>query len=142
MTEAQIHFHYELEGFRLDNSPKYINWFLDVAQQEGKELSILNYIFCSDEYLLKINIDYLGHNYYTDILSFPLKEDPIEGDIFISVDRVKDNAQTYETSFDEELKRVMIHGLLHFFGYDDHEEEDIKVMREKEAFYLERFITL
>ena len=91
---------------------------------------------------MQINKDYLVHDYYTDIISFPLKEDPIEGDIYISIDRVKENAQDFNVEFEEELKRVMIHGLLHFFGYDDHEEADIKTMREKEAFYLNQFKTL
>ena len=131
MTDSQIYFHSEVDDFNLVNPEKYILWFKDAAELEKKKLSLLNFVFCNDEYLVQINRDYLGHDYYTDIISFPLKEDPIEGDIFISIDRIRENAQEYNVTFEEELKRVMIHGLLHFFGYDDHEDAAIKTMREK-----------
>jgi len=137
MIQSEINFHYELEDFILEREDSFRKWLIDVSLSEKKELKILNYIFCSDEYLLKMNKDFLNHDYYTDILSFPLKEDPIEGDIFISVDRVKENADTFSLPFQTELKRVMVHGLLHFLGYNDHDEKDIELMRSKEDFYME-----
>jgi probable rRNA maturation factor len=136
MTVPEINFHLETEDFTLEKEDERARWLMDVCQKEEKELAVLNYIFCSDEYLLDINRKYLDHDYYTDIISFPLKKDPIEGDIFISVDRVRENALKYGVAFDLELARVMVHGLLHFMGYDDHSEEDVKIMREKENEYI------
>lgn len=136
MTSPKINFHFEIEGFSLENEDVRVKWLMNVCHREAKELTVLNYIFCSDEYLLDINRKYLDHDYYTDIISFPLKTDPIEGDIFISVDRVRENALEFGVEFDLELARVMVHGLLHFMGYDDHSEEDIAIMRAKENEYI------
>ena len=124
--------------FKLKNPSRIAEWLREVGKEEQKEIAILNYIFCSDEYLLDINRKYLQHDYYTDIISFPLKEEPVEGDIFISVDRVRENAKEFNSSFDMELMRVMVHGLLHFLGYDDHNDDDIRRIRRKEDHYLER----
>jgi rRNA maturation RNase YbeY len=137
-TPPEINYHYEIDGFKLKNPSRIAEWLREVGKEEQKEIAILNYIFCSDEYLLDINRKYLQHDYYTDIISFPLKEDPVEGDIFISVDRVRENAKVFNSSFDMELMRVMVHGLLHFLGYDDHNEDDISRIRGKEDHYLER----
>lgn len=137
MSQATIHFHLEkkeIEPFDQEGTKK---WLDRVISEENKSVALLNYILCSDEYLLEINKQYLDHDYYTDIISFPLKEDPIEGDIYISVDRVRENAMEFGATFQKELHRVMVHGLLHFIGYDDHAEEDIVIMREKEEHYLE-----
>ena len=112
-----------------------------VLANENRTLGEVNYIFCSDDYLLNINKQYLNHDYYTDVISFDYSEDGIiSGDIFISVDTVKDNAKEYEVEFKKELARVMVHGVLHFIGYKDKTEEDAKLMRQKENQYLPLFI--
>ena len=112
-----------------------------VLSNENRTLGEINYIFCSDEYLLNINKQYLNHDYYTDVISFDYSEDNIiSGDIFISVDTVKDNAKEYDVEFEKELARVMVHGVLHFIGYKDKTDEDAKQMRQKENQYLPLFI--
>lgn len=112
-----------------------------VLSNENRTLGEINYIFCSDEYLLNINKQYLNHDYYTDVISFDYSEDDIiSGDIFISVDTVKDNAKEYDVEFEKELARVMVHGVLHFIGYKDKTDEDAKQMRQKENQYLPLFI--
>jgi len=111
-----------------------------LVSNENKKMGEVNYIFCSDDYLLNINRQYLNHDYYTDVISFDYCEDDvISGDIFISVDTVRDNAQEYKVEFIKELERVMIHGVLHFVGYKDKTDEDSKVMRQKENQYLSLF---
>ena len=108
-------------------------WLRCVAEREQCRLGDLNIIFCSDPYLLNINLQYLGHDYYTDIITFDYSEKPVvSGDLFISVDTVRDNASFYGAGFDEELHRVIVHGLLHLIGYDDHTDADIAQMRLKE----------
>ena len=112
-------------------------WLKFVAESESKRLGDIAIIFCSDHYILDVNIKYLQHDYYTDIITFDYCEgDKLSGDLFVSVDTVRENAVSYGTSFEEELHRVMIHGLLHLIGYDDHSEADRKVMRSKEDYYL------
>ncbi|MEZ5007278.1 MAG: rRNA maturation RNase YbeY [Chitinophagales bacterium] len=112
----------------------YKKWISKVVDLEGYELSELSYIFCSDEYLLNINKEYLNHDYYTDIITFDNSEEDnlIAGDIFVSIDRVEENATELNVSFENELKRVIIHGVLHLCGYGDKSEEEEKLMREKE----------
>ena len=112
-------------------------WLKFVAESEAKRLGAISVIFCSDNYILDININYLKHDYYTDIITFDYCEgDRLSGDLFISVDSVRENAAFYGTEFADELNRVIVHGLLHLIGYDDHSEEDIAVMRAKENYYL------
>ena len=112
-----------------------------VLSNENRTLGEINYIFCSDEYLLNINKQYLKHDYYTDVIYFDYSEENIiSGDIFISVDTVKDNAKEYDVEFEKELARVMVHGVLHFIGYKDKTDEDAKQMRQKENQYLPLFI--
>ena len=124
---------FQYTGRRLTN-----NWLKAVAKRESCRLGDINIIFCSDPYLLKINLQYLGHDYYTDIITFDYSEKPVvSGDLFISIDCVRDNASFYGVPFEEELHRVIVHGLLHLIGYDDHSEEDIAVMRSKENSSLE-----
>ncbi|HQW03710.1 MAG TPA: rRNA maturation RNase YbeY, partial [Saprospiraceae bacterium] len=91
-----------------------------------------------DEFLLEINRNHLDHDYYTDIITFPLNDNPLIAEIYISIDRVQENATGLNIPFEDELHRVMIHGVLHLCGYDDHEEEDIRVIRKKEEFYLKK----
>ena len=112
-------------------------WLKFVAESEAKRLGDISVIFCSDNYILDVNIKYLNHDYYTDIITFDYCEgNKLSGDLFISVDSVRENAAFYGTEFADELNRVIVHGLLHLIGYDDHTEEDIAVMRAKENYYL------
>ena len=112
-------------------------WLKIVAESEGKRLGEVSVIFCSDKYILDINIKYLQHDYYTDIITFDYCEGSrLSGDLFISIDSVRGNASFYGVEFADELNRVIVHGLLHLIGYDDHTPEDIAVMRAKENFYL------
>ncbi len=112
-------------------------WLKFVAGSEAKRLGDISVIFCSDNYILDVNIKYLQHDYYTDIITFDYCEgDTLSGDLFISIDSVRENASFYGTEFADELNRVIVHGLLHLIGYDDHSDEDIAVMRSKENYYL------
>lgn len=112
-------------------------WLKFVAESEAKRLGDISIIFCSDNYILDVNIKYLKHDYYTDIITFDYCEgNRLSGDLFISVDSVRENAAFYGTEFVDELNRVIVHGVLHLIGYDDHSEEDIAVMRSKENYYL------
>ena len=133
-----ITFFYEDIGFRLRSSPLTRAWIRKVIKAENKRLGELNYIFCSDEFLLGINRQYLEHDTLTDIITFDNSEEPdrIEGDIFISIDRVTENANKFNTSFPKELHRVMIHGALHLIGYNDKTPSQKKQMRKKEDSYL------
>lgn len=112
-------------------------WLKLVAESEIRRLGDISIIFCSDHYILDINIKYLQHDYFTDIITFDYCEgNKLNGDLFISIDSVRENASFYGTEFADELNRVIVHGVLHLIGYDDHTEEDIKVMRSKENYYL------
>lgn len=118
---------------RLSNN----RWLKFVAGSELKNLGDVNIIFCSDNYILDVNMKYLQHDYFTDIITFDYCEGKvISGDLFISIDSVRENALFYKTEFVDELNRVIVHGILHLAGYDDHSDEDIKVMRSKEDYYL------
>ena len=113
-------------------------WLKMVSESEICRLGDINIIFCSDPYILGINLQYLGHDYFTDIITFDYSEKPvISGDLFISVDSVRENAAFYGTEFNEELHRVIVHGILHLIGYDDHTDADTAVMRQKENYYLQ-----
>ncbi|CAA7386346.1 rRNA maturation RNase YbeY [Chryseobacterium fistulae] len=133
-----IHFFYE-------NLPQSVNtdykkWLEDIILSEEKKLGEINYIFCDDEYLLKINQDYLQHDYYTDIITFDyVKGKTISGEIFVSLQRISDNASTLSKEYEEELRRVLAHGILHLSGYKDKTEEEEQVMRSKEDFYLAKY---
>ena len=109
-------------------------WIGEVVEKYGKTVGELYYYFCSDEKLLEINRERLGHDFYTDIVTFPLTdcETVLSSEFCISVDRIKENAEIFGRSFESELHRVIIHGVLHLIGFDDHTEEDVKEMREKE----------
>ena len=125
--------------FKLDNEEDVSSWILKTFQLENITKSItLTVIFCSDEALLDINQTFLNHDYYTDIITFPIEEDDenLEAELYISVDRVKDNAKNLSKNFKNELHRVIIHGVLHLCSYPDKSEEEAKIMRSKEDFYL------
>lgn len=114
-------------------------WLKAVSEEEGRRLGQISVIFCSDPYLLEINRKYLGHDYYTDIITFDYSEgDTISGDLFISVDTVRSNAEYYSADFKDELDRVIVHGVLHLIGYDDHTDEQTAEMRARENYYLVR----
>ncbi|PIB37009.1 rRNA maturation RNase YbeY [Reichenbachiella sp. 5M10] len=134
----EIHFFYEDTDFTISKEATLQDWIHHCIQNEGYELTSINYIFCSDEYLRQVNIDYLDHDYYTDIITFDNSEEEkhVESDIFISIDRVRENAQQQDTAFETELKRVLIHGVLHLVGYNDKTESQKMEMREKENAYL------
>jgi len=131
MPESII-FHSEDIEFELDQQEQTKRWITEVIERENGKLHFLNYIFCSDAYLLKLNQDYLQHDTLTDIITFPYREDVIESDIFISIERVKENADLLNTSFREELMRVIIHGVLHLLGFPDKTKEEKELMRKKE----------
>ena len=112
-------------------------WLRLVAESEIRRIGNISIIFCSDNYILDVNQKYLQHDYFTDIITFDYCEgDKLSGDLFISVDTVRDNAVEYGTEFNDELNRVIVHGVLHLIGYDDHCDEDIAEMRSKENYYL------
>ena len=134
-----INFFSEDIDFTLKTEDQIIAWLQRIAEAENSSIEEISYVFCSDNYLLRINQEYLDHDYYTDIITFDNRdkpEDPIESDIFISIDRVTENASDQNVSFELELKRVLAHGLLHLIGYNDKTEEEQQLMREKEEAYL------
>lgn len=130
---------YFCEDIKFEFKNRLLNnkWLRLVAESEIKKLGDINIIFCSDNYILDVNMKYLQHDYFTDIITFDYCEgDVISGDLFISIDSVKENSVFYNTEFADELNRVMVHGVLHLIGYNDHCDEDIKLMRSKEDYYL------
>lgn len=132
-----ISFHSEDVDFQLENEQQIIDWIKNTIQQEAKSATEISYIFCTDEYLYQMNLEYLNHDTYTDIITFDYTEKSVvSGDIFISIDRVKENAIKFKTTFKNELSRVIIHGVLHLLGYKDKTPEQKQVMRSKEDFYL------
>jgi rRNA maturation RNase YbeY len=131
-----IAYNNEIE-FELEFSDKVSTWISNVIVNEDCEEGEINYIFCSDEDLLKKNIKFLNHNTLTDIISFDYTMGKlISGDIFISIDRVRENAKTFKVSFSDELNRVMVHGILHYCDYRDKSKEEKELMRSKEDYYL------
>jgi probable rRNA maturation factor len=134
-----ISFNYETD-FELDNETQYEDWISRIIESEGFDEGEINYIFCDDEYLHKINVEYLDHDTLTDIISFDYTVgNLIQGDIFVSVERVKDNANDFNVSFEEELKRVLSHGVLHYCGYIDKSPKDEVLMRSKEEEKMQMF---
>lgn len=132
-----IHYLEEDRREKSFNRSKVRNWLMDVIGEEGKKAGVVNFIFCSDEYLSKVNMEFLKRDYYTDVISFDYSEgDRISGDIMISVDRIKENAENLGVSYTEELKRIMVHGLLHLIGYDDATDDLRADMSRREDFYL------
>lgn len=130
---SKIAFFYEDTNFILPNIQQTKAWIKAILKSEQFQLEHINYIFCSDKYLHSLNYEYLNHDTLTDIITFDYTEEyKIEGDIYISVDRVGENSASFKTSFDQEIKRVMAHGLLHMMGYSDKTDEDKTLMREKE----------
>ena len=131
-----ILFHSETK-FQLKQKAKVKSWIKKAFAKEGKTIKDINFVFCDDRFLNEKNKTYFGHDSFTDIITFDYSEkDLISGDIFISIDRVKENASLFNTSFENELSRVIIHGILHLLGYKDKSEKEKKIIRAKEDFYL------
>ena len=127
-----INFHYEID-FQLEDEALYSNWISSVILSENKGEGEINYVFCDDEYLHKINVEYLDHDTLTDIISFDYSEgNLLQGDVFISIERVRENALDFSVNFEDELRRVLIHGILHYCGYKDKTQEEESMMRRKE----------
>ena len=134
-----ISFNYETD-FELENEAQYKDWISRIIESEGFDEGEINYIFCDDEYLHKINVEYLDHDTLTDIISFDYTVgNVLQGDIFISIERVRDNANDFNVSFEEELKRVLSHGVLHYCGYKDKSPKDEALMRSKEEEKMQMF---
>jgi rRNA maturation RNase YbeY len=127
-----ISFNYEID-FNLENEIEYSSWISEVIISESKNEGEINYIFCDDAFLVEMNVQYLNHDTLTDIISFDYSiGNELHGDVFISLERVRENADEFNVSFLEELKRVMAHGILHYCGYKDKNEKDEFIMRQKE----------
>ncbi len=134
-----INFYYESK-FKLENEEEYTNWIIRVIESEDKKLGELSYVFCSDDFLYELNKKYLEHSTFTDIISFDYSEaGNLAGEIYISIERVKENALEYKEEFITELLRVMAHGVLHLAGYKDKKEQDKKLMRVKENEKIQMF---
>ena len=134
---GSVHFESGKKDFKLKKPRKTREWINKVAKSEGRRLGSLNYVFCSDDFLLSLNVRYLNHDTFTDIITFDYSsQEELEGEIYISVDRVEENAPKYATTFEDELHRVIIHGLLHLMGYRDNTQGEKVIMRKKEEAYL------
>lgn len=134
-------FHTADKQLKLKNKTALKEFIASIFDHENQPLKKLDYVFCSDEYLLQMNKDFLQHDYYTDIITFPLsdKHQPIAGEVYISLDRVNDNASQHNVSVLDETLRVLFHGALHLCGYGDKSKNEIKAMRAKEDFYINLF---
>ena len=133
-----VRYYQEDKQYELKQKMRNNRWLKTVAGSEMRRLGAVNIIFCSDNYILDVNVRYLGHDYFTDIITFDYCEkDILSGDLFISIDSVRENALYYGVPFEDELDRVMVHGLLHLIGYDDHTPEQQAEMRAKEDYYLQ-----
>ena len=134
---------YSENDFVINNQEQLIKWIVAVVESEGFNLGDVNFIFCNDDYLHKINVEFLNHDTLTDVISFDYSVGKVlQGDIYISTERVADNAKDYRVSFDNEIKRVMIHGILHYCGYQDKTTVQTDLMRSKENHYLELLSTI
>lgn len=133
-----IHFFSEDLNYRLRNIKRIRQWILHTIEKEGEELDTINYIFTTDQYLHKINVDYLNHDTFTDIITFEYnaEEEPILSDIYISLDRCKENAKELNIPLTTEIHRILIHGVLHLLGYKDKNKKDKELMTSKEDYYL------
>ncbi|MCU7550955.1 rRNA maturation RNase YbeY [Chitinophagaceae bacterium LB-8] len=141
MQNKKVSFHYLDVKFFFKNRETVKQFILELFKREGKKVDTVNYIFCTDEYLIDLNMEYLNHDTYTDIITFFYSENdqPVLSDIYISIERVKENAVQFQTSIKNELLRVLFHGALHLCGYKDKKAEEEKLMREKEEYYLKLF---
>jgi probable rRNA maturation factor len=134
--DVGIQYYYEDIAFQIEEGEKLATWVEKTILEEGKKFLTTSFIFCSDEYLYDINVRHLNHDDYTDVITFPYNSNPIVGDVYISIDRLRENAKNQGVTFGNELHRVMIHGALHLCGYTDKTPELRAAMTEKEDFYL------
>lgn len=133
----KIFFHYTDRKPVIAGKPRLKEIVVEIFKRESVLLERVDYIFCSDDSLLRINIDFLQHDFYTDIITFDLSDSKAKrGEIYISVDRIKENALSHKTTFRKEIARVIFHGALHLCGYKDKKKADIQLMREKEDHYI------
>lgn len=136
----KIDFYYEDCSFVYKGQIATRNWINRAVKENNKQLGAISIIFCSDNYLLKINQDYLNHDYFTDIITFDYCEgNSVSGDLFISIDMIRANAEKFGVEFIDELHRVIIHGVMHLVGFKDKTEEEAQTMRAQENYWLERF---
>jgi rRNA maturation RNase YbeY len=142
MTKPPIHFHFDNITFAFPNRNKLKHFIAQMFKANKRKLAVLNYVFSTDREVVKINREYLNHDFYTDVIAFDLSDSglKVEGEIYISVDRVRQNAKTFDVPFYEELHRVIFHGTLHLCGYSDKSSSEKKEMRQKEAFYLALYL--
>lgn len=134
-----VHFHNEEVSFSFDNKREVSLWLKSVVSSFQKELGVINVIFCNDQYLLKVNQTYLNHDYFTDIITFNYNENNlISGDLFISIDRVKENAINQKMEFNVEIHRVIVHGVLHLCGLNDQSKQEKEIMRGRENLFLQK----
>ena len=134
---SDVSFHSEQTNFSLSNESQIADWLTKVCQKEGRTLGEVSIIFCSDDYLLEVNQKHLNHDYYTDVITFDYTEEKlVSGDLFISIDRVVDNAKSFGVPTLDEAHRIIVHGTLHLIGYTDKETNDKEEMTAKEDFYL------
>jgi len=140
MPSSKVSFHFQTTSFNLSDRKKLKSFIRQLFSKENGKFESLHYIFCTDEFLLEINQQYLQHDFYTDIITFNLSESTsVVGEIYISIDRVKDNASQFSSSFKSEIHRVIFHGALHLCGYDDKTSSKKKIMSQREDYYLERY---
>ena len=140
-SKSKVCFFFEEKNFSLENRAQLKTFIESLFKKEKKKLSSINYIFCSDKKLLEINRKFLNHDFYTDIITFNLSElDSTQAEIYISIDRVRDNAKSLNISFKSELHRVVFHGALHLCGYKDKIRAERIKMRQKEEFYLSKYL--
>ena len=138
-----IRFFYEETKYKIEYPRKTVKWIIESARREKKSVLNVNYIFCSDRYLLGLNQEFLGHNTFTDIITFDDSDAKnISGEIYISLDRVKENSLKFNSPFQDEILRVMIHGVLHLSGYNDKKAREVSIMRKKEEAYLSLWKTM
>lgn len=139
----RVKFHFLIPNFSFQNRKQLKLFLIGLFAKEGFKVAHLNFVFCSDEYLLLLNKSHLNHNTYTDIITFPFSNEveAVLSDIYISVERVKENAENFSQSFKRELHRVIFHGVLHLCGYKDKTLSEKKMMREKETYYLDEYFT-
>ena len=134
--KGTVFFHSEDISFSLKKKSSITKWILSAVTKEKRKCDIINFVFCSDQFLLRLNIEYLKHDTLTDIITFDYSSREIQSDIFISIERVKENAKKFNVSFEKELHRVMIHGVLHLCGYKDKKISEKKKIRVREDYYL------
>ena len=140
-SKSKVCFFFEVKKFRLQNQVRLRLFIENIFKEEKKQLLSLNFIFCSDNKLLELNQQFLKHDYYTDIITFDLSEtDSILAEVYISLDRVRNNAKKLDIPFKTELHRVIFHGVFHLCGYGDKTKREIEKMREKEEFFLSKYI--